>query len=515
MKMQDCTAGSFEQGQIIEARQQYELRLPEATISSFTETGQAESTVPVLKQRIHTSRRPIIPSSLTNTPCSALGVALMLQNLNKNTDSGTAFAYLRLRWYGDLSIIEDELRTWEALDIEMRESDQLDDRILSRRIWDLFSNRVVPCVWTAINGYTWPVPIPRGVDLHLLRIELLELGAEFAWVDVLCLRQLGGLQEDLHELEWSIGPLVYYFNGLGRPMGRRVDLESRRSWFQRAWTLQEMSVDYLIGGETSEGVEGGYREELVALRHINRTPDVPNHVCSLSASLLLNILKEMQTRVSTNPRDKVAGLSYLFLLRCIPAYSPSQNEEDVWSVIVREMDLRVRGQLFFLYPRPDRGTRQWWPSWEQVMSEDLQVVEGGEDEVWMDWIKRGEDGRDLYWGYHIESGYVRGLENSSFSSVRQGELVVTDVHGGSHTISIIASHQDGIPAGVFTLLGTSGHSSPDIEFFVEGTLLKYWIAGRVVEGRFEKISVFQVADEEERKRLIGLGVDGNRTISLW
>ncbi|KAK0434506.1 hypothetical protein EV421DRAFT_1340250 [Armillaria borealis] len=286
----------------------------------------------------------------------------------------------------------------------MRESDLLDDRILSRgipprRIWDLFSNRVVPwwvirmhprgvshawvdeaeriSVWTAINGYAWPVPLPRGVDLRLLRIELLELGAEFAWVDVLCLRQLGGLRKDKRELEWrldvptigivydefwrrfcSIGPLMYYFNGLGRPMGRHVDLESKRSWFQRAWTLQEMSVDYLIGGETSEDVEGGYREELAALRHINGTPDVPNLGCPLSTSLLLNVLKEMQTRVSTNPRDKVAGLSYLFLLRCIPAYSPSQNEEDVWSVIVREMDLRVRGQLFFLYPRPGHGTRQ-------------------------------------------------------------------------------------------------------------------------------------------------------------
>ena len=117
-------------------------------------------------------------------------------------------------------------------------------------------------------------------------------------------------------------------------------------------------------------------------------------------------------------------------------------------------------------------------------------------------------------GCHVESGYVRGLENSLFSSVRQGELVVTDRHDGSHTIRIIASHQDGIPTGAYTLLGTSGHSSPDIEYSVEGTLLMYWVAGRVVEGWFEKISVFQVADEE-RKRLIGLGVEGNRTMNLW
>ncbi|KAK0184006.1 hypothetical protein F5146DRAFT_336328 [Armillaria mellea] len=389
-------------------------------------------------------------------------------------------------------------------------------------------------VWTTINGYAWPVPIPRGVELHLLRIELLELGAEFVWVDVLCLRQLGGLREDLRAPEWkldvptigyvydelwrrfcSIGPLIYYLNGLGRPMGQRVDLESKRSWFQRAWTLQEMSYDYLIGGETIKGAEGAYREELAALQRINGTPDITNLVCPLSTSLLLRILKEMQTRMSTNPRDKVSGLSYLFLLRYIPTYSVSQNEEDVWSMIVRGMDLRVRGQLFFLYPCPGRGTRQWWPSWDQVMTEELQVIEGGEDEVWMDYIGLGDDGHDFYWGYHIESGYIRGLENSSFSTVRQGELVVTDQYGSSHTIRIIASHKNGIPSGSYTLLGTSGHSSPDIEYFVEGTLLKYWVAGRVMKGRFEKISVFQVADEEERKRLIGLGVEGNRTMNLW
>ena len=66
------------------------------------------------------------------------------------------------------------------------------------------------------------------------------------------------------------------------------------------------------------------------------------------------------------------------------------------------------------------------------MTEELRVIEGGEDEAWMDYIGLGDDGHDLYWGYHTESGYIRGLENSSFSTVRQGELVVTDQYGSSH-----------------------------------------------------------------------------------
>ncbi len=36
-----------------------------------------------------------------------------------------------------------------------------------------------------------PVPIPQDTSLDLIRIEMLNLGAEYAWLDVLCLRQEG------------------------------------------------------------------------------------------------------------------------------------------------------------------------------------------------------------------------------------------------------------------------------------------------------------------------------------
>ncbi len=134
-----------------------------------------------------------------------------------------------------------------------------------RRVWDLYSNRVVPywfmdlhfngswlrpishawmdekdraVVWTPINGYEWPVPIPKDADLNLIRIEMLNLRLEYAWVDVLCLRQVGGPREDMRTEEWKLdvptigrvyrrSDVVCYLSGLGRPLTlKEGDLES-------------------------------------------------------------------------------------------------------------------------------------------------------------------------------------------------------------------------------------------------------------------------------------------------
>ncbi len=57
---------------------------------------------------------------------------------------------------------------------------------------------------TPINGHEWPVPIPKDANLDLIRLELLNLGAEYVWLDVLCLRQEGGPREDLRAEEWKL-----------------------------------------------------------------------------------------------------------------------------------------------------------------------------------------------------------------------------------------------------------------------------------------------------------------------
>ncbi|RPB22693.1 hypothetical protein L211DRAFT_788170, partial [Terfezia boudieri ATCC MYA-4762] len=139
---------------------------------------------------------------------------------------------------------------------------------MPRRIWDLKCNRVIdfrmlhsaslamqvsmdpdvkprlPTYWavshswaddihsskTSVNQYQWPVPLPQGIGLSSLRYELLGYGAEYVWLDVLCLRQ----QSDIYALnllkreEWKLdvptigniyraaARIVRYFNGVGR-----------------------------------------------------------------------------------------------------------------------------------------------------------------------------------------------------------------------------------------------------------------------------------------------------------
>jgi len=177
--------------------------------------------------------------------------------------------------------------------------------IMPRRLWDLKSNRVVeyrmlhaemqsidvvskfrhtqsplyPTFWavthswtddmkpltkTPINQYQWPIPLPEGVDLERdVRTELLSFGAEYVWIDVLCLRQHSGTQkpsdhstsfDPIKQAEWKIDVptigniyraaecVVRYFNGLGRSFSEH-GWDDERHWLRRAWTLQEIRAE--------------------------------------------------------------------------------------------------------------------------------------------------------------------------------------------------------------------------------------------------------------------------------
>jgi len=174
-----------------------------------------------------------------------------------------------------------------------------------RRIWDVCANRVVPTTWfpqftfdsvnlvaishawvasaerkyvlTGVNCRTWPVPMPRDVEIDGIRQELLQRNIRFAWLDILCLRQ--GIAEDqlprdltpdpstiaarksLQSKEWvsdvpligaiyrpTVGPrssntaILVYLNGVGRPLTfapGKGNWRDERHWLRRAWTLQE------------------------------------------------------------------------------------------------------------------------------------------------------------------------------------------------------------------------------------------------------------------------------------
>ncbi|KAK0190262.1 hypothetical protein F5146DRAFT_905857, partial [Armillaria mellea] len=316
--------------------------------------------------------------------------------IRRQYDFGTAYAHLRPYWFEDASrdIVEHERN-----DQCMRKHLPMDNRIINgdappRRVWDLYANRVVPYwvvgkypwaishawmndeeldrVMTPINQNEWPVPIPKDANLDLIRIELLNLGAEYVWLDVLCMRQghrmrreeheetiYEGWQVDVPTIGWvyrKADQVVCYFSGLGRPLKTLVDFESDRSWFKRAWTLQEMSIDPIIAGRTEEEVPDLLHKKLESLRQMRRD------------DFVFDILSQMKTRKSTNPVDRVAALVYLFHSESIPKYDEYQSEEDAWTALLNITQDWFRADLFFFYPGPGDGKKIWRPSWNQAMN---------------------------------------------------------------------------------------------------------------------------------------------------
>ncbi len=156
------------------------------------------------------------------------------------------------------------------------------------------------------------------------------------------------------------GNVVCYFSGLGRPLSSTPDFDSDRSWFRRAWTLQEIGVGsegIVIGGETGDdSISTVFNEQLDLLGDM---------------WLVDTVLSQMQKRVSTNPMDRVAGLAYLLYTEYIPRYDADQSEESAWVALVNAMVGGSRMDLLFCYPEPGNGSKCWRASWKQVMNTTL------------------------------------------------------------------------------------------------------------------------------------------------
>ncbi len=480
--------------------------------------------------------RGVITSSLANTPCANLGVDGVLEKLKttlgtsgaldsvisilksyvaQNYDFGTVYAYLRPFWNdNDIATIEHKLRTREEEDMKMRRDMLNHDRITTRRVpprrvWDLYANRVVSYwvadrhpwgishawveekdrmdVMTPINGYEWPVPMPKDADLDLIRIEMLNHGAKYAWLDILCLRQEGGKNEHLRVDEWKLDvptigwvywgtDVVCYFNGLGRPLNLTPDyFESDRCWFRRAWTLQEITSGPIIGGETGNDivekeVRKIFDERLARLRKIRQR------------DMALELVLEMQNRVSTKSVDKVAGLAHLLYPDSIPIYDAEMSDGDAWEVLMDAMSSGSRAEFLFHFPEPGRGNKCWRPSWEQIMT--LKHFEPYPSS-WSGHVQKTE-GTDTNWfeGYCIDSADVWGLaEGLTEESSRRGEMVINDTAGWPHMLEIVAMHTYPIPDGSYALIGCDVLDFDDV-----------WVVGwRTEDGKFERLSVFRSA----------------------
>ncbi|PBK90382.1 hypothetical protein ARMGADRAFT_1032424 [Armillaria gallica] len=465
----------------VRRRDEAYAKLPEVMMSARTEIDQVEEEIIVPSQRAYTGRKPVIPASLVNTPCTTLSIRGLWDRLNttlgtsytldtpnlsslledciaNNYDFGIAYGRLRGAWYADdWSTIQDGLRKCEAEDQRKRRealdgNTIVDPYIYPRRVWDIYSNRVVP-------GHEWPVPIPKGANLDLIRIEMLNLGLEYVWLDVLCLRQRGRLREGLRVEEWrldvpTIGYVYHiphvvhcYLSGLGLPLSMNEgNLDNERCWFKRAWTLQEVGTERKICGDTPDGPlhakrdkDGNYETE--ALKRFHEQLQSLNGIMREYEEFIFRALTDMQHRMSTNPVDKVAGMSILLGPMTLPAYNETKSLEDAWSDLVDATNEYIRGALFFKYPEPGMAGTKWRPSWDQLMTKPLPA-----DGRFTPLIYRDTKVADQCEAPCIEKGFVRGLARGGvIDKDHRGKLIVEDAGGTIHAFNIITTHQYPIP----------------------------------------------------------------------
>ncbi|KZV75943.1 hypothetical protein PENSPDRAFT_570598, partial [Peniophora sp. CONT] len=360
---------------------------------------------------------------------------IMLYCTRQAYDFGLVYGLLRPWWSSipDFPSLLSHFELLKRVDREHRESaiagGLVNERLMRpRRVWDLYSNRVLPfwainvqwdesgvavlnrsreiqavshawvspeqraSVYTRINSYEWLVPIPEDIDLDDLRIELLNLRdtekAGYAWLDVLCLRQedRDSRREVLRKQEWkidvpTIGTIyehceltIVYLNGLGRPFEEN-DLDSRRHWCNRAWTMQEW---YCARGKHGSVSLGGITDQsppfdiswLSLSRH-----DFAKQLCErMSPSNVHNCLHRiitaaamMNRRMAEREVDRVAGLACFVCDKTQPVFNEQRDVDDAWLRLVICMTPIARGQLFFIFPVAGDHEHKWMPSWSQLL----------------------------------------------------------------------------------------------------------------------------------------------------
>ena len=351
---------------------------------------------------------------------------------NEHSADSSAIPIKRYQWYTHAKLL-DEQRS-EAIETDSEQELIISPySIMPRRIWDLRSNRVVDFrmlhaaqstietkptfwavshswtsdmspVWTRINQYQWPVPLPKDISLDYLRSELLDLGAEYIWLDVVCLRQKSmgmppqsgcaeALLQSIIDLErhrreeWKLDVptigniyreatnIVRYFNGLGVPFSNN-GWDDPRHWLQRAWTLQERgNENTTINGGIPQALshvflnsQGEFSGKVVKLRSaIRPVIQLAAQVDSQRGGEIYDLMQEMIRRHASHPLDKLLGLFYLLGTTKLPCYDDKMTSEDIWRQCFHLLPPERKAEILFDFPY--RGTdKQWFPTWEQMLS---------------------------------------------------------------------------------------------------------------------------------------------------
>ncbi|KAF7796360.1 hypothetical protein EIP86_007537 [Pleurotus ostreatoroseus] len=504
----------------------------------------------------------------TNHTLEMPGLAELLGRcVDDRLDLGTAYGRYRPYWSttSDFTALLDKLREYERVDGEQRKNAMKDGMVIQpnlppRRIWDLYSNRV--CYWytarpqwssvcavshswtdpsnrvevyTPINEYKWRFPIPQDAALEHVRNELLNYGAEYAWLDVLCLRQADSQrpdQETRREVQWmtdvptvgfvyqAASKTLVYLNGLCCPI-RLTSLDDTRHWLNRTWTLQELSNSPLFGGLTKDVTTQTDLSRLLETSRSRFPNNIPASVLwekvaacmklAQGGSSLFVVLDQMKQRQAESDMDRIIVLARLLNPKPtkLPAYSIKEDLEDVWIRLVESMADPYRTELFLLHPAAGRGRYLWMPSWKDVKisasrirldtvfavkhtNVDYITVDGGNDKkirfhgLVMQQCKVGGLGK---------VGYVDAGTSRNRSVYRTGTLTVKLIDGQKtgYKLEVVvqAYHQEKIPETGkynYTLVGTHD--------------LHYWVVGRMMkDGRLEKVSVIRIEKPEHKEAI--------------
>lgn len=348
--------------------------------------------------------------------------------LDESCDFGQIYGQLRPWWFkGNFDRISALIQKRKEEDSLLRRNAVDGDCIVNpnvppRRVWDLFSNRVLPFyvlpvttpstipsnVWavshswkdealrtrylTRINGQAWYVPLPKAADPYDIRLELLNLGAEYVFLDVLCLRQYDQTkpgQEFRRKREWrvdvpTIGYVyqppcitVVYFNGLGEPftMTPEGGFDSKYHWFKRVWTLQEACPNWLPGGLTATSLPGASQER-ASVEFSNRLLTLLEITEHRSAPDMFKVLAANCARAHSNPVDSVAALAYLLRCSSLPIYNADLDVEGAWEALIETMTSLQRLTLLVCWggAGDSEGLYTWRPSWKQLMSYDFNHI---------------------------------------------------------------------------------------------------------------------------------------------
>lgn len=480
-------------------------------------------------------------------------------------DFGWAYGHVRRGWFCDINRLKDRLERSRSKDetmrteaIDYRRNLIIKPRTPPRRVWDLYSNRVLPFwvllttdipknLWavshswmnekqirysrTRINGSEWAVPVPNDAELDHVRIELLNLGAEYVWLDVLCLRQqvdeirsyeLGWTKdkreavEAVRQREWKLDVptigyvfrckpsqvVITYFSGLGRPFKLTSQtFEDSRSWFNRVWTVQETTHNWLLGGLIPDKVIHDDKDAELPSRFHER-------ICDLAMTLsqdepdLFALVKALRNRQGTHHVDRVSALGLLLNCGALPIYDTKMRCEDAWSLLLQQMTPRHRTDLLISCPVAGNAPGcKWRPSWSQMQQEhiipgEMRAISYSEGELLKLPTRDHEALRAgiVYWNY----AYV--IEECQFimgkSGMRMHVLLGSPTHADYRTAPFLVETSN-VPLDPSICYAAVGIA--DLEYWVLGTILDSHEGMEYV--KFEKITTFRMPDARERERL--------------